>query len=144
MSGLKIKDAVGTLVIGVAFGAVLHGIGFTTWDEVNHMFAFKDPRMTLTFGLCVGLMAGGWVVIKKLRHPKWSTRGIHKGTLVGGLLFGVGWALTGGCPSIAFAQLGEGQFPALLTLVGIFIGNAIYAAIHQRYLKWDTGNCLDD
>jgi uncharacterized membrane protein YedE/YeeE len=68
----------------------------------------------------------------------------HAGTLIGGILFGVGWALTGACPSIALVQLGEGQLPAIFTLVGIVIGNFLYSVVHQRYLKWDTQNCLDD
>jgi uncharacterized membrane protein YedE/YeeE len=139
-----VKDVIGTIVVGLAFGVVLNGIGFTTWDEVHNMFAFKDLRMTLTFGMSVGLMAAAFYAIRKIQNPRWSPRGIHKGTLLGGLLFGVGWALTGACPSIALVQLGEGQLPALITLVGIVLGNTLYSVIHQRYLKWDTQNCLDD
>ena len=60
---------------------------------------------------------------------------------MGGVLFGAGWALTGACPSIALVQLGEGKLGALVTLVGIFAGNALYAAVHERYFRFSVGSC---
>jgi uncharacterized membrane protein YedE/YeeE len=63
--------------------------------------------------------------------------------LAGGALFGVGWALSGACPSIALVQLGEGQLGALVTLAGIFLGNLAYSAIHDRYFRWSTQSCAD-
>jgi uncharacterized membrane protein YedE/YeeE len=71
-------------------------------------------------------------------------RPIHRGTLLGGVLFGAGWALSGACPSIALVQLGEGQLAAAFTLAGIFTGNGLYAVARERYLHWDTGSCVDE
>ncbi len=132
-----------TIALGVAFGFCLSRIGFTSWDEVHAMFTFSDLRLVIAFGTAVALLSVGWVVVRRLRpsDPAFSPRPIHKGTLVGGVLFGAGWALTGACPSIALVQLGEGKLGALVTLVGIFAGNALYAAVHERYFRFGVGSC---
>ena len=92
--------------------------------------------------------------LKRLRNPErfrfhWSGccsgassagGGGTAGEWPAGRLGGVA-VLTGACPGVAFAQLGEGQLMALITIVGIFIGNAIYAAAHRKFFRWDTGSC---
>lgn len=138
-----IRDLAATLAVAFALGFSLSRIGFSSWDEVHAMFTFADLRLTLIFALGVAILVPSWVVLGKLQKVEWPTRGVHKGTLVGGVLFGVGWALSGACPSIAFVQLGEGQLAALVTLGGILVGNYAYGAIHARFLRWDTGSCLD-
>ena len=137
------KSHVITIALAVAFGFCLSRIGFTSWDEVHAMFTFSDLRLVIAFGTAVALLSVGWVVVRRLRpsDPAFSPRPIHKGTLVGGVLFGAGWALTGACPSIALVQLGEGKLGALVTLVGIFAGNALYAAVHERYFRFSVGSC---
>ena len=60
---------------------------------------------------------------------------------MGGVLFGVGWALSGACPGIILVQVGEGKLGALVTLAGVFLGNALYAAVHQRYFRFSVGSC---
>jgi uncharacterized membrane protein YedE/YeeE len=138
-----VKSHLITIALGVAFGFCLSRIGFTSWDEVHAMFTFSDLRLVIAFGTAVALLSVGWVVVRRLRpsDPAFSPRPIHKGTLVGGVLFGAGWALTGACPSIALVQLGEGKLGALVTLVGIFAGNALYAAVHERYFRFSVGSC---
>jgi uncharacterized membrane protein YedE/YeeE len=56
-------------------------------------------------------------------------------------MFGVGWVLSGGCPAVALAQLGEGQLPALLTVAGILFGAWLYPKVHRRLFRWDVGSC---
>jgi hypothetical protein len=111
-----VKSHLITIALGVAFGFCLSRIGFTSWDEVHAMFTFSDLRLVIAFGTAVALLSVGWVVVRRLRpsDPAFSPRPIHKGTLVGGVLFGAGWALTGACPSIALVQLGEGKLGALV------------------------------
>ena len=137
------KQHVFTIILGVLFGFCLSRIGFSSWDEVHAMFTFTDLRLVIAFGTAVVLLAVGWVAVRRLRtsDPAFAPRPIHKGTLAGGVLFGAGWALTGACPSIALVQLGEGKLGALVTLGGIFLGNALYAAVHERYFRFSVGSC---
>jgi uncharacterized membrane protein YedE/YeeE len=129
---------------GVVFGFALSNIGFGSWDEVHKMFTFADLRLFLAFCLAVAIMAVGWRLIAKWTGASWNPRKIHQGTLVGGVLFGIGWALCGACPSIALVQLGQAQLGALFTLAGILLGNYVYAVVHERYLHWSTRSCADD
>jgi uncharacterized protein len=141
-----VSETIKTGFIGFMMGLALSRIGFTNWDEVHKMFTFADLRLLFAFMGSVAVLAIGWMLIARLSSPKpvWSPRLIHNGTLVGGALFGAGWALSGACPSIALVQLGEGQLGAVVTLTGIVTGNWLYSVVHQRYLNWSTGSCLDD
>ena len=57
------------------------------------------------------------------------------------MLFGLGWALAGGCPSIPLVQLGEGKVLALFTVTGIVAGVLVFRFVQRRYLRWDVGSC---
>ena len=140
------KSHIATLLLAVLFGFFLSRIGFSSWDEVHAMFTFSDLRLTLAFGIAVAILSVGWVVMRRVRKndPDFSRRPIHKGSLVGGAIFGAGWAISGACPSIALVQLGEGKLAAILTLVGIFLGNAIYGIAHERYFRFTMNSCGDD
>jgi uncharacterized membrane protein YedE/YeeE len=141
-----VNRAVYTLLLGLALGLALSRIGFTSWDEVHRMFIFADLRLFLTFITAVVVLALAWRLVASLSRtpPNWAPRPIHRGTLVGGLLFGAGWAVAGACPGVVLVQLGQGQLTALWTLGGIFAGNWLYSVVHERYFRWSTGVCADD
>lgn len=128
-------------VLAGVLGFSLSRIGFSSWDEVHSMFLFADLRLFLTFASAVAFLATAWVVVRRVSRPQWAPRAIHRGTLLGGALFGVGWALAGACPAVALVQIGEGQLGAVLTLAGIFLGNFAYSVVHERWLRWDRASC---
>lgn len=138
------REIAWTGATGFVMGLVLSRIGFTSWDEVHRMFTFEDLRLLFAFMLAVGLLAVAWAVIRRVSAPRWAPRSLHKGTLVGGLLFGAGWALSGACPSIALVSIGEGQLGALVTLGGILAGNWLYGVVNARWLHWGTESCAND
>lgn len=129
--------------IGMCMGFALSRIGFSSWDEVHAMFTFADLRLVLAFMTAVALLVPTWRLVHRLTGATWSPRKLHRGTLGGGLLFGLGWAVSGACPAIALVQLGEGQLGALLTLAGIFLGNFAYSLVHDRFFRWSTQTCAD-
>jgi uncharacterized membrane protein YedE/YeeE len=128
---------------GLLLGFSLSRIGFSSWDEVHRMFTFADLRLLFTFGFAVVLLAVAWILIAKLTGATWSPRGLHPGTVIGGVVFGAGWSLSGACPAIALVQLGEGQLGALLTLAGIVCGNWLYSVVHERWFRWSAASCAD-
>jgi uncharacterized protein len=121
-------------LLGALLGFSLSRIGFTSWDEVHAMFVFADLRMFLSFALGVTLLSGAFYLIEKRTEPAWPPRPIHRGTLIGGVLFGAGWAISGGCPGVVLTQLGEGKLYALFALAGIAMGNALYGALFEARL----------
>ena len=118
---------------------VLANIGFADYDELHRMLSLKDPRMLLSFVMAI-IMAGTAFAVFAEYLPR-QKKLFHPGIIPGSLLFGVGWAVCGACPAIVFVQLGMGKLPALMTLVGIFLGVKLYRYVHARYLRWDTGSC---
>lgn len=127
------------LGLGALLGFTLSHVGFTSWDEVHAMFTFADLRMFLTFALAVVGLGVAFQIIRRRSHPDWPPRPIHRGTLVGGVLFGVGWALSGGCPGVVLTQIGEGKLYALFALAGIVAGNWLYAALLEARVRPEVG-----
>ena len=139
----KTRENLTTAALGLTLGFVLSRIGFSSWDEVHAMFTFRDLRMFLAFAVGVTVLGLAWLVIARTTGATWRPRRLHQGTIVGGVLFGAGWALGGACPGIALVQLGGGQLGAAVTLLGMLGGNWLYAAIHERWLRWPTEGCGD-
>lgn len=131
------------LAFGLALGFVLARSGFSDWSEVNAMFRFERWRLLIAFATAVGLLVPLWLWLRRRAHTL-APRPLHPGSLVGGLLFGTGWALSGACPSIALVQLGQGKLLALCTLSGILLGNLLYSFAHERWFRWDSGSCAQD
>jgi len=126
-------------VYGLVFGFALSRIGFGDFAEVHKMFVFEDLRLLLAFAGGVAASMVGFLTL-----TRWATiprRTMNPGSVVGGMLFGAGWAITGACPSIVLVQLGQGYVPALATLAGVTIGVVIYRPIHRRYLPWEIESC---
>ena len=59
----------------------------------------------------------------------------------GAALFGIGWAISGGCPAIAIIQVGGGYLPALASVAGIIVGIRLNRWTTATYLHIDTGSC---
>ncbi|MCC7074887.1 MAG: YeeE/YedE family protein [Deltaproteobacteria bacterium] len=118
------------LLLGTALGYSLSRIGFTDYAEVHRMFVFADLRLFLVFMGAVLVTGLGTAVLgrwRSLPHKR-----VHAGVVVGGVLFGLGWAIAGACPGAALAQLGEGKLYALVTLVGVALGTLAFHALDRR------------
>lgn len=107
-------------VLGLLMGAVMVYTGFSNFKEIHNMFIFADFRLLFGFAGGVALAMLGFVLLGQINTA--SKRKISKGTISGGVMFGIGWAITGACPTIALVQIGQGQLAALFTLAGIFLG----------------------
>ena len=124
---------------GAAFGFVLHNAGYTDYAAIQAMFLFEEFRLLLTFAGAVVFSGAGFFLLRKKLRP--GRRPMHRGIVAGGVLFGVGWALTGACPSIAVVQVGAGRLAALFTVIGILAGLWLYERVHSRFFGWDRGSC---
>jgi uncharacterized protein len=131
-------------LVGLWLGFVLSRAGFSSWDEVNAMFRLDSWRLTFGFMGSVGVLVVAWGLIRRVSSPRWSERRFHPGTIPGAALFGAGWAVAGACPSVALVQLGEGKMLAIVTLLGIFLGNYGYSWLHERCFRWLASSCNDD
>lgn len=126
-----------TVIGGLAFGFTIARIGFADFAEVNKMFTFQDLRMLLSFAGGVAIIAVVFLILR----VKGATGRIHPGVVPGAVLFGTGWALSGGCPAIPLVQVASGYLPALFTIAGIVVGVRLCRWANARFLHLDRGSC---
>ena len=60
------------------------------------------------------------------------TKPHHRGNLVGGAMFGVGWSITGMCPGPVLVNLGEGKLYAWAALAGVLVGTALFGILYPK------------
>jgi hypothetical protein len=127
------------VALGGLLGFTLSMTGFSDYDELHKMFLFQDLRLLFCFmGGMVMCVIGFRTACRRSSH---AGKPIHPGTIPGGLIFGVGWALTGACPTLPLVQLGEGKLIAFVPLVGVVAGMTLYRTVHARFFRWDRGSC---
>jgi len=121
---------------GIFFGFGLAFGGMAKQEIVLSFLQLKDLGLLLLLGgsaLVTALTIN--IVPKFLKKPilggvfKKRTRTLTKRTIIGAIIFGVGWGLSGLCPGSAMASLGIGNLPALTGIAGMFLG----AYIMGRY-----------
>jgi len=126
-------------IFGTVMGVTLSMGGFADFEQVHKLFLFQNISLLLVFiGAIVLTMMGFFTLFRKRDIPR---KVYNSGTVPGSIMFGIGWAMTGACPSIALVQLGEGKLAALLTIGGILAGVWIYRKIAAPSFQLDTGVC---
>ena len=128
-----------SLVMGTYFGIVLTKSEVVRWQRVHDMFLFNEPHMYLIIGVGIAVAMISMLIIKSM-HAKsvegqpivYKPKPFHKGVVIGGTLFGAGWAIAGACPGPIYAQVGAGAWMGLLTLVGALIGMFAYAVLKPK------------
>lgn len=125
-------------LFGFALGATVSAVGLSDFGELHGMFTFASTRLWFAFLGGVALAGIGFAL--HCRGGKMPRRPLQAGTIPGALVFGVGWALCGGCPGAVLVQLGEGKLAALVTLAGIVGGTHLGGRLRGT-LRWDAGSC---
>lgn len=125
------------IISGLALGYVVANIGFGDYAELNRMFTFQDLRMLLAFAGAVAIIVVVFAVLGVRRTPG----RIHAGVIPGAVLFGTGWAISGGCPAIPIVQVASGYLPALVTIAGVVAGIRLCRWANGRYFHLDRGSC---
>lgn len=128
------------LAIGLLFGIVLTKSEAISWYRIYEMFKFQSFHMygiigsaVLTSMLFVFLFKKG--IIKNYFGKKITIKDKKKGlirALVGGTIFGLGWALAGSCPAPIFVLIGQGALPILVVLLGALIGAFIFGVLSKK------------
>jgi len=122
------------LLVGTFFGIVLVKSEVVRWQRVHDMFLFKEAHMYLIIATGIAVAAVLMALIKRFGVKTvtgdpitYKPKPFHAGVVIGGMLFGAGWAITGACPGPIYAQIGAGEWMSLLTLLGAMAGMYAYA-----------------
>jgi|SRR6476659_4552488 len=127
------------LVLGIAFGVVFVKAEIISWFRIQEMFRLAAFHMYGVIGTAVVVGAISVFLIKKFNiktiegekvvfHPKT----FNKGQIFGGLIFGLGWAITGACPGPLFAQIGSGFLAVIVTLLSAIAGTWVYGKFREK------------
>ena len=122
------------LLFGICFGFLLQKGGVTTYDVIIRQLLLEDFTVVK---IMLSAVLTGMIGVHLLRsvglaqlHPKPGAVGT---TIIGGLIFGVGFGILGYCPGTAAGAIGQGCLDALLGgVVGILIGAGLFAAIYHK------------
>ena len=128
-------------LLGTLFGITLTMGEVISWFRIHEMFRFESFHMYGVIGSAVVLGAvfhllakrRGWLAqggqpldIYRYGSDRW------KSYLLGGSVFGMGWAVTGACPGPLFIALGAGYWPMAIAIVGALLGTLLYGILRSK------------
>jgi len=128
------------ILTGVIFGIIMTKSEAVSWYRIQEMFRFQSFFMYGIIGSAVTLGIILVAVIKRFRLKDREGQIIHfsvkdkrwKKYLLGGSVFGMGWAMTGACPGPVFVLLGQGYTVMLMVIAGALAGTFVYARLRDR------------
>lgn len=128
------------LSIGMLFGITMYKSEAASWFRIYEMFNFQSFHMYGIIGVAVVLGAITIQLIKKLKIKSFYGVPItfedkEKGTaryLIGGTIFGLGWALAGACPGPMFTLVGAGFFSLLIVIAFAVLGTYAYGVLKDK------------
>jgi uncharacterized membrane protein YedE/YeeE len=128
------------LIVGFIFGIVLTKSEAVSWYRIYEMFQFQSFHMYGIIMVAIGTGTIGLQIIKRKQIKDIKGQPIviqdkESGSFrywVGGLLFGLGWALVGSCPGPIFILLGAGFTPMVLVLLGALLGTFLYGVLKDK------------
>ncbi len=126
-------------IVGLIFGIVFVKAEIISWFRIQEMFRLQSFHMYGVIGTAVVVGAISIWLIKRFNiktidgeevefHPKQ----FNKGQIIGGTLFGLGWAITGACPGPLFAQIGTGALVIAVTLLSAIAGTWVYGYLREK------------
>ncbi len=129
------------LLLGIAFGTVLTKAGVVSWFRMQEMFRFQSFHMYGIIGSALAVAMASLALIRRSQlhaangapivvPPKKFGHGIR--FVVGGVLFGIGWAMTGACPGPLVAQIGAGATVMVVAFLSALAGTWVYGLLQPR------------
>ena len=127
------------LLIGIIFGIILVKSEVISWFRIQEMFRLQSFHMYGVIGSAVITGIISVQIIKQFKIKTFSGQNINlsqkkfnKGQIYGGLIFGLGWAMTGACPGPMFAQIGTGSLVVIITLLSAIAGTWTYGYFREN------------
>jgi len=131
------------LLCGTFFGIVLSKGEVLSWLRIYEMFNFDSFFMYGIIGSAVVFGILLFQLIKRFKIKDMYGNKIeisdkpkhYRAAGIGGIVFGLGWALTGACPGPIFALIGQGLFIFVIVLISALLGTFVYGIIQHKLPK---------
>lgn len=126
-------------LVGILFGIVFVKAEIVSWFRIQEMFRLESFHMYGVIGsaVLVGIISV-WLIkrfnIRTMEGEKiiLNEKQFSKGQIYGGLIFGLGWGITGACPGPLFAQIGAGSLVIVVTLLSAIAGTWVYGRFREK------------
>ncbi|WP_243390585.1 DUF6691 family protein [Raineya orbicola] len=126
-------------LVGIIFGITFVKAEIISWYRIQEMFQLTSFHMYGVIGTAVVVGAISVFFIKKTRAKTiygepitLDDKKFNKGQIFGGLIFGLGWAITGACPGPLYAQIGAGFGVVFVTLLSAILGTWVYGYFREK------------
>ncbi len=127
------------LLSGIFFGILLTKAEVISWFRMQEMFRFQSFHMYGIIGSAIVVGMVSLYIMRKFKIKSLNGEEIHlegkkfnKGFVIGGFLFGIGWAFTGACPGPIYAQIGAGFFVSFVLLLSALAGTWTYGYFKEK------------
>jgi uncharacterized membrane protein YedE/YeeE len=127
------------MLVGIVFGIVFVKAEIVSWFRIQEMFRLQSFFMYGVIGtaILVGMIAIWLIKRFKVKALNGETiqiedKKFNKGQIYGGLIFGIGWAITGACPGPLFAQIGSGFLVVAVTFISALAGTWVYGYFKEK------------
>ncbi|WP_033956670.1 DUF6691 family protein [Psychroserpens jangbogonensis] len=128
------------LFVGIIFGIVLVKSEAVSWYRIYEMFKFESFHMYGIIGTAIGtgvilLLIAKQLKLNNLEGNQMKVPLKDKGVfryIIGGTLFGLGWALAGACPGPMYILVGTGAFSVLIVIAAALVGTYVYGIIKDK------------
>jgi len=128
------------IIIGIAFGFILTKGEVLSWFRIFEMFRFESFHLFGVIGsaVVVSFIFNQWIKRSQMNdiHGKpIKIPTFYSGFtryLIGGILFGLGWALTGACPGPMYTLVGTGATVFVVAIISALLGSFVYGAIRNK------------
>jgi hypothetical protein len=128
------------ILVGMLLGFVLYKSEAVSWFRIYEMFRFQSFHM---YGIIGSAVVAGIIIvliikkrhIKNVKGEEISIRDKNRSIpryLIGGFIFGLGWALAGACPAPMFILLGSGYTVFVVYLVAAMTGTYVYGLLRKK------------
>jgi uncharacterized membrane protein YedE/YeeE len=128
------------LLAGVIFGIIMVKSEAVSWYRIQEMFRFQSFHMYGIIGTAVVIGVISVYLIKRFKlkdaqgdeiiipdkDKQWTKY------ILGGLIFGLGWALTGACPGPMFVNIGYGYIAMIVVVIGALAGTYLYGLLRDK------------
>ncbi len=128
------------LIVGIFFGIVLFKSEAASWFRIYEMFQFASFHM---YGIIGSALVLGIIFIQLIKRSKAKSIFGEAITIqpkeksfyryaIGGICFGLGWALAGACPGPMYVLAGAGYLPILIVITSAIFGTFVYGVLKNK------------
>ena len=126
-------------IVGSVFGFILVKAEVISWFRIQEMFRFQSFHMYGIIGSALMVAMLSVFLIKKCKlktiggeEIKFEPKKFNWGNVYGGLIFGLGWAMTGACPGPLYALMGSGAYVIAVALLSAVLGTFVYGLFREK------------